>query len=102
PPSTLSILTLSLHDALPIFHFGHRHRCCDGSQGAPCPRNFWQGTDRTSFVAHVPGPCDGRGLGLHQRLSAAASQNRSRAADLARSEEHTSELQSHLNLVCRL
>src|SRR5260370_23752485 len=27
---------------------------------------------------------------------------RLRDADLARSEEHTSELQSHLNLVCRL
>src|SRR5260370_32193092 len=29
-------------------------------------------------------------------------QSRGRAGDRARSEEHTSELQSHLNLVCRL
>src|SRR2546422_1760260 len=36
--------------------------------------------------------------GLFKRLCGAANQ----AAELARSEEHTSELQSRLHLVCRL
>src|SRR5947207_7748006 len=47
--------------------------------------------------------------GLHQRLVAGAvlararaAEGRDRAVDQARSEEHTSELQSHSDLVCRL
>src|SRR4029434_11356306 len=52
------IYTLSLHDALPIFHPGRQRR------------------------------------GGHAR--------RAVALRAGRSEEHTSELQSHLNLVCRL
>src|SRR5690242_21309911 len=34
--------------------------------------------------------------------SAAAARRRARREDEIRSEEHTSELQSHVNLVCRL
>src|SRR5260370_29228652 len=40
-------------------------------------------------------------IGRWQRLSAGNS-SRLRSMDMLRSEEHTSELQSHLNLVCRL
>src|SRR5882762_4310811 len=45
------------------------------------------------------------GGALERRLQTAADQTDRRgrvAADAMRSEEHTSELQSHLNLVCRL
>src|SRR5260370_26664440 len=46
------------------------------------------------------------GRGRKQKGGAAAgkggTRNRKRRESLERSEEHTSELQSHLNLVCRL
>src|SRR2546430_15812623 len=74
--ATTEIYTLSLHDALPI---------CGGlrpHQG-PCP---------------LPGPA--------RRPGAAAGPGRNRLgaqrARRGRSEEHTSELQSQSNLVCRL
>src|SRR5437764_15077539 len=61
--ATTEIYTLSLHDALPIFH-----------------RNS-----------------------LRSRLTAFAStQSSSRLIQVLRSEEHTSELQSPMYLVCRL
>src|SRR5438270_10077234 len=62
--ATTDIYTLSLHDALPIFHLRHRHR-------------------------HVR-------AGLPVLRAAVARRTGSR------SEEHTSELQSQSNLVCRL
>src|SRR4051812_49449626 len=40
--------------------------------------------------------------GLRDVARARAVANYSRSAERARSEEHTSELQSHVNLVCRL
>src|SRR5260370_32593007 len=81
--ATTEIYTLSLHDALPIL--AGRVRRSDQSivrrqQGSlACP--FVQ---RSVFDAFSKGQRHGR--------SGAAG----------RSEEHTSELQSHLNLVCRL
>src|SRR5207302_7593381 len=71
--ATSEIYTLSLHDALPIF-------LRRGSCGA--------GDDR----ARVPHPAPRGG-----RLSCDEADDR-----LHRSEEHTSELQSRENLVCRL
>src|SRR5260370_29353784 len=72
--ATTEIYTLSLHDALPICR-----------EGVPTARN----------------------MASAARMAAAdslAKDNRPAATLLAtsRSEEHTSELQSHLNLVCRL
>src|SRR5260221_12950430 len=87
--ATTEIYTLSLHDALPIFLtiegsadlrrqillFGERRQV------------FWP---RGLFVEHLIR--EGIGLlGGHHRHQS-----------LARSEEHTSELQSHSDLVCRL
>src|SRR4029077_21298257 len=40
-------------------------------------------------------------LGPHFHVSTRSGRN-ARAVEWSRSEEHTSELQSHLNLVCRL
>src|SRR5690242_15204799 len=79
-PATTEIYTLSLHDALPISRrSAHRPRpspCRAASPAAPARSS-------SSSAATTPGTCAG---------SPARS----------RSEEHTSELQSHVNLVCRL
>src|SRR5690606_41178289 len=93
--ATAGIYPLSLHDALPI---------SDGSEGTP--RVFtatWTSlmppsSDSVDSMTSVPQP----------RRSAKRRYMRSRSpaksADSAppRSEEHTSELQSRENLVCRL
>src|SRR5260370_39369126 len=81
--ATTEIYTLSLHDALPISH--------------PRPR-------------FVEAPENGRQIGAHDVVGNAQAHlaliggSAHRAPDLVveRSEEHTSELQSHLKLVCRL
>src|SRR5207237_10920440 len=73
---TTEIYTLSLHDALPI---SRRDENAVGS----CPR----------LAKRLPFP------GLAIDKAAAGAPNRRQEM---RSEEHTSELQSHLNLVCRL
>src|SRR5690606_39564803 len=76
--ATAAIYTLSLHDALPIY--GSRH---PGRR-----RRRWQ---------HGRDPQRGRGI----RHRGPARAGRLDAAQ-DRSEEHTSELQSRENLVCRL
>src|SRR5688572_31846245 len=77
--ATTEIYTLSLHDALPIFGPGRR----------VIPRARF-GVDRRDLSA-----CDG---GIRIRRDDSGD----RAAHRRRSEEHTSELQSQSNLVCRL
>src|SRR5438477_7663046 len=67
------IYTLSLHDALPIFS-GRK------SGSRPASSSCWRSRRRAS------------------RRWRSGSKRRASA----RSEEHTSELQSHVNLVCRL
>src|SRR3712207_7936561 len=75
--ATTEIYTLSLHDALPIFQ----------AAGRPVVGGiFGLGCDGELTVPEV-----------HARLADVA-----RAGGLARSEEHTSELQSRQYLVCRL
>src|SRR5260370_24708969 len=76
--ATTEIYTLSLHDALPISGAGPgAHRTAAGEAGTEGDHNSTrrQGGQRR------------RTRGVDHRM---------------RSEEHTSELQSHLNLVCRL
>src|SRR5260370_33773098 len=70
--ATTEIYTLSLHDALPI----------------------WPPKARTSRPSSRP-------TGTHAKRTSSSS-GVSAHSDASRSEEHTSELQSHLNLVCRL
>src|SRR2546429_5337459 len=72
--ATTEIYTLSLHDALPI---------CPGST---CP---WS---RTCPAWRPASPCRGT----------PCTACRGRTPSRPRSEEHTSELQSRLHLVCRL
>src|SRR5437016_7917685 len=85
-PATTEIYTLSLHDALPISagcETSARWAATSPSRGTP--RN---GTYSPSKRAALP-----------PRMAARSSTDSGR---LRRSEEHTSELQSLTNLVCRL
>src|SRR5438093_4049287 len=75
-PATTEIYTLSLHDALPISRSG-------SSEKRTVPVRL-QTLRRTTLNSEAPAPPS-------SRLSASR-----------RSEEHTSELQSLTNLVCRL
>src|SRR5689334_24697890 len=75
--ATTEIYTLSLHDALPI---------CARSASWPRPRAALRGPDCRNW-------CGARGSA---RVNAWSCSTR------ARSEEHTSELQSQFHLVCRL
>src|SRR5260370_30721276 len=78
--ATTEIYTLSLHDALPIFEL---HRL---------PQLLVERAERLVAKQHPRFDHDGAGQGDALLL----------APGELRSEEHTSELQSHLNLVCRL
>src|SRR5205809_6108225 len=77
PPPTPDIYTLSLHDALPI------------SPGKPPP----EAHSRPSRHSHLRRP---------SRWCSWTESSPSRNTSGMRSEEHTSELQSRLHLVCRL
>src|SRR5436190_11689657 len=79
-PATTEIYTLSLHDALPISGVG--------PAGRPEPRRAAE-QDR-QYVPFAHGRLPASGHVCSSRISA------------SRSEEHTSELQSHSDLVCRL
>src|SRR5690242_21830792 len=74
--ATTEIYTLSLHDALPIW----RLRSAERNATAETHRNKFSAAGRAT-AGRDPAAIAGRGR---------------------RSEEHTSELQSHVNLVCRL
>src|SRR5207249_12106509 len=89
PPTDLN--TLSLHDALPICW-------CAPGKANTCGKRFeWQlgdlpaGYDHKYTYSHL-----GYNLKLTDMQAAVG------VAQLGRSEEHTSELQSRFDLVCRL
>src|SRR3989475_9127075 len=81
--ATTEIYTLSLHDALPISGFGELMR---GQQLVPIidPQLALTPAADWKIAGHSVPKLDGRDFGTE------------------RSEEHTSELQSQSNLVCRL
>src|SRR5690606_42049542 len=82
PPASPQIHTLSLHDALPI---------------SPYRRN-----DRPSST-RAPSATGNRQDWRHRgRISPERRSPRGSSVRRSRSEEHTSELQSRENLVCRL
>src|SRR5690242_21088571 len=78
PASTPKTYTLSLHDALPIYYHGNWHDLCRGPH----------------FATTAP-------VGDAFKLTKLAGAYW-RGDAKNRSEEHTSELQSHVKLVCRL
>src|SRR2546429_2813657 len=78
--ATTEIYTLSLHDALPIYQ--------------EAIGNEWHIAPRVKPPSHKFLPARiGKSSGLHSKQGLNLS---------VRSEEHTSELQSRLHLVCRL
>src|SRR5437762_10809062 len=85
--ATPGVYTLSLHDALPILP------CCSTCAVAPgCRRN------ESSVLSPVR--CDL--TSANPRPRTASARGTSAAGIFTRSEEHTSELQSPMYLVCRL
>src|SRR5205807_8399753 len=102
PPPTPLIYTLSLHDALPI------SRAPPTPTPAPGPRST-PGSS-ASYFANVGRHERPRRPALHRgpRVGRARGRqgpdrhHRLRPGRPGRSEEHTSELQSPCNLVCRL
>src|SRR5436309_5406801 len=80
-PATTEVYTLSLHDALPIW-----------SEDLSTSHE-WYGN------SSVSSQCDARGASSRSARSRASLRS---DAWSSRSEEHTSELQSRENLVCRL
>src|SRR5207253_10513590 len=89
-PSTTELYTLSLHDALPIWPALLRRRSTSPASAAAAAR---AGRSRMSSSS---------GRTLSSPSSATSASSRSRRRPVARSEEHTSELQSRGHLVCRL
>src|SRR5437762_2194345 len=96
------LYSLSLHDALPISRY---HRTHDGRPRRPEALRLvrWSreaGDDRHDGQPRLPQPGDhgvaGRSRGVRRRPRPG-----SRLSDAVRSEEHTSELQSPMYLVCR-
>src|SRR5688572_32729928 len=86
PPT---IHTLSLHDALPIY------------QPVPLARGYATFASDSGHQANASGSLDGRFLVNDEALRNFGGQALKKTRDAARSEEHTSELQSQSNLVCR-
>src|SRR5690606_39655141 len=99
---TPSIYTLSLHDALPICYTLRHERPSFHAEFD------WTGSDDPSPWLCVPTAIDVVGSMLpggwpevRARCRELALAGRRRLAAALRSEEHTSELQSRENLVCR-
>src|SRR5207249_10932527 len=92
--------TLSLHDALPIYfrsdvlHWqklqicGQKGICVYSQKGCPGPRS----RKRVAQISRTCSPLSHTVSGMKPRIE----------VSLMRSEEHTSELQSRFDLVCRL
>src|SRR5205807_8410553 len=96
PPPT-EIYTLSLHDALPICAVASSGAAVGPLVGGVLLEYFWWGS---VFLINVPLVALALVAGL--LLIPAPAARGERDWDLLRSEEHTSELQSPCNLVCRL
>src|SRR3712207_7076547 len=87
--ATTEIYTLSLHDALPIL----------SGESASRARSFFNCSCVVSFIQSAVA----KGSASRSVFSPLASSPRPTwASAIDRSEEHTSELQSHQYLVCRL
>src|SRR5205807_3136126 len=101
-PATTAPTTLSLHDALPISGGPQFYQRTDGSGVAAAKRK--QSADyrperRTHFES--PGHRAGLAGGAVSARRRPFFSDRQHSSRLGRSEEHTSELQSPCNLVCR-
>src|SRR5699024_11821117 len=99
--ATPEIYTLSLHDALPIL-------LTEGDLPAMCIWKFWE--SGRSLTAGRSGSWSGIGRDMEGSWSMTGCSTKwgmnrcmfSAIYGSARSEEHTSELQSRFDIVCRL
>src|SRR5437762_8965684 len=94
--ATIGIDTLSLHDALPILTEIERHAI----PGAGSCGGMYTANTMSSAI-------EAMGMSLPYSSTMAAedaekAESTARSAEVLRSEEHTSELQSPMYLVCRL
>src|SRR5438034_3222481 len=92
----MMITTISLHDALPICSSTWSISTSTIVSTTPCGRTTAAGT------RSAPGPstsCTSTGTTIS---SSSSGTTMSPYEILQRSEEHTSELQSHSDLICRL
>src|SRR5205807_9966383 len=90
-PPTTALYPLSLHDALPIF--GSRPRAIRPRFPFRGPCSISRASISRSRASRPPS---------RRRSIGAARRPTRRSSSARRSEEHTSELQSPCNLVCRL
>src|SRR5437762_8809822 len=89
--------TLSLHDALPI------SRASDAARPAQLLRDRrHHGRPRRHHLVSLPPASARAGMDLDGRVRREGSALESLGGAFPRSEEHTSELQSPMYLVCRL
>src|SRR5699024_11801696 len=93
-PACAALYTLSLHDALPIW--SPRVRTSGWTNHGPLSAaHQWAGSTSPGWPVSTPVP----------RATPPSSMERTHAEGMmtrSRSEEHTSELQSRFDLVCRL
>src|SRR5207249_11358918 len=97
PPPPLC--TLSLHDALPIFRSSRNARTGFKAAAAPPAGRIASMTPAARSVQNAPwhGPMPRRSARSRSSIG-----RRPWVSTNSRSEEHTSELQSRFDLVCRL
>src|SRR5690606_41839343 len=102
PPDTTSSYALSLHDALPIYD--RLRRALLLLRGRTSERaGGHAGDDGAATAAYQAAAQAGSAMGLVALARVARrAGDEAAAAAAVRSEEHTSELQSRENLVCRL
>src|SRR5204862_7998076 len=98
-PSTSSTSTLSLHDALPIFEPAPNRYALQAAHDALADLSGALNTTASSFLKIAR---DFMLLGSGPRAGFAELQLPANEPGSSRSEEHTSELQSRRDLVCRL
>src|SRR2546429_4353356 len=96
-PAPTEISPLPLHDALPI------SPPAPSPRAAPTPATSARGPPAGARPRrYPPPPASGPPASRRARTSGRRGGGREAAGAPARSEEHTSELQSRLHLVCRL
>src|SRR5207247_9685011 len=94
-PASLATASLSLHDALPISAAALRRRA---ARRDPAARSH----PRVRTRSRRPRGARARARALARRPPPRHALPPQRPVDRGRSEEHTSELQSRVDLVCRL
>src|SRR5207302_9239629 len=99
-PSSTHIYTLSLHDALPIFKMSIIDRTEPRRPGTRLHSGRQGVTGR--ICNHSNASKAEEGIAADESAGPGRWDRRNHDGLLPRSEEHTSELQSRENLVCRL